>query len=130
MTESTENSNMLMSLDGEQMYHTYILFTCNLACSVQEFWPKGGGGGNRLQLAILIDLVRLVCGEQTGAHCGSISVEVNVYVTSVSVVIVTYYIAVNPLWVIQTKTVVCSLLLACEVESSTLDNSWIIKFCG
>ena len=103
MTESTENSNMLMSLDGEQMYSTYIPFTCNLACSAQGTWSKGGI--NPLQLANHIDLVRLVCSEQTGAHCGSISVEVNVYVTSVSVVIVTYYIAVNPLWVIQTKTV-------------------------
>ena len=31
-----------------------------------------------------------MCDEQTGAHCGSIYVGVNVYVTSVSVVIVKF----------------------------------------
>ena len=52
------------------------------------------------ELAIHTDSVRLVRDEQTGAHCGSISVEV--YVPSVTVVIVTfsghkiiYIIAVN-----------------------------------
>ena len=47
--------------------------------------------------------MRLVRDEQTGALCGSISVEVNLYVPSVTVVIVTfsghkiiYIIAVNP----------------------------------
>ena len=34
--------------------------------------------------------MRIVHDEQTGPHCGSISVEVNVYVTSVTVVIVTF----------------------------------------
>ena len=42
------------------------------------------------ELAIHTDSVRLVRDEQTGAHCGSISMEVNVYVPSVTVVIVTF----------------------------------------